>query len=302
MSRDVRAGSAHLPVLMEEAVEWLAIRPDGTYLDATYGRGGHSARILARLGPAGRLVACDRDPDAEADAARRFGAEGRFEFMRSAFSELAERLGACGLAGAFDGMLIDAGVSSPQLDDARRGFSFSREGPLDMRMDPDHGESAADWIARVPERELADVIYRFGEERFSRRIARAVAARRKERPFETTTDLAEVVARAVPRRERRIHPATRTFQALRIFINRELDELSTALEASLGLLAPGGRLVVISFHSLEDRIAKHFIRDAARRETPALRIVARLVRPGADEAAANPRARSARLRVAERPA
>lgn len=302
MSRSAAAGQAHVPVLAEETIEWLAIRPDGIYVDATYGRGGHSALILRRLGPGGRLLACDRDPDAEADAYRRWQGEGRFEFVRSAFSLLTERLSERGLGGRVDGLLFDLGVSSPQLDEPARGFGFSREGPLDMRMDPGQGETAAAWINRIPERELADVIFRLGEERYSRRIARAIVARRRRHPLATTTELAETVAGAVPRRERRIHPATRTFQALRLFINKELEELSAGLAASLELLAPGGRLVVISFHSLEDRIVKHFVRDAARARPPRLRIVARLVRPSAAEMATNPRARSARMRVAERPA
>lgn len=294
--------AAHVPVLAEEVVEWLAIRPDGTYVDATYGRGGHSALILERLGPRGRLLGCDRDPEAAADAASRFADEGRFEFVRTSFSGLKERLAERGLLACVDGLLLDVGVSSPQLDSPGRGFSFTQEGPLDMRMDPDHGESAARWVNRVPERELADVIFRYGEERYSRRIARAIVARRRAQPFTRTTDLAEVVARSVPRRERRIHPATRTFQALRIFINRELEELAAVLEASVEILAPAGRLVVISFHSLEDRIVKHFMRDASRCVPPRLRIVERLVRSGSQEVQANPRARSARLRVAERPA
>ncbi|MGH8274731.1 MAG: 16S rRNA (cytosine(1402)-N(4))-methyltransferase RsmH [Gammaproteobacteria bacterium] len=291
----------HVPVLSEEAMEWLAVRPDGIYVDATYGRGGHSAGILSRLGPRGRLLALDRDPAAVAAAKARFGAEPRFEIVQARFSELARIVEARGLSGRTAGVLFDVGVSSPQLDDPRRGFAFAQEGPLDMRMDPGAGESAADWINRAPEVEIADVIYRYGEERYSRRIARAIVARRKAARFVTTTDLAEVIARAAPRRERRLHPATRSFQAIRIYINDELGELRRALAASLEVLAPGGRLVVLSFHSLEDRIVKHFMRDTVRAEPARLRIAARLVRPEAGEVSVNPRARSARLRVAERP-
>lgn len=290
----------HVPVLAEELVECLAIGPDAVCVDATYGRGGHSARMLRRLGPGGRLLAFDRDPEAAADAARRFAEEPRFEFVHAPFSQLGEQVAQRGLAGRVDAIAFDLGTSSPQFEDAARGFSFDREGPLDMRMDPASGQSAAEWLGRAGEREIADVIFRYGEERHSRRIARAIVARRRERPFATTTDLAATVARAVPGRRGRIHPATRSFQAMRIFINRELDELRAALAASLEILAPGGRLAVISFHSLEDRIVKHFVRDAVRSEPPRLRVVERLVRPRPDEIAGNPRARSARLRAAER--
>ena len=292
--------AAHIPVLAEEVLTWLAVKPGGTYVDATYGRGGHSRMILERLGPGGRLLAFDRDPEAARAAAELLGKEERFEFVHAAFSQLAAELGVRGLAGAVDGLLFDIGVSSPQLDDAGRGFSFLREGPLDMRMDPGSGPSAADWINSAREQDIADVIYQYGEERFSRRIARAIVVRRKQQRFETTTDLAEVIARAVPRREGRIHPATRSFQAIRIYINRELEELRAALDDAIDLLAPGGRLLVISFHSLEDRIVKNFMRDEARAEHPRLGIAARLVRAGQEEARGNPRARSARLRVAER--
>jgi 16S rRNA (cytosine1402-N4)-methyltransferase len=292
----------HVPVLSEEAIEWLAIRPGGVYVDATYGRGGHSARILAQLSPAGRLLALDRDPEAARDAAERFATDGRFEFVRTPFSRLAEVLNERSLHGRISGLLMDVGVSSPQLDEAARGFSFMRDGPLDMRMDPSAGESAADWLNRVEEGKLADVIYQYGEERFSRRIARTIVIRRQSAPFATTADLAEVIAGAVPRREPRIHPATRSFQAIRIVVNDELGELRNALTASLDVLAPGGRLVVLSFHSLEDRLVKRFMRNVSQAEPEKLRIVQRLIRPGEAEAAANPRARSARLRVAERPA
>ena len=295
-----RPEAAHIPVLAEEVLTWLAVKPGGTYVDATFGRGGHSRMILDRLGPGGRLLSFDRDPEAARATAEYLGKEERFEFVHAAFSQLAAELGVRGLAGAVDGLLFDVGVSSPQLDDASRGFSFLHEGPLDMRMDPDSGPSAADWVNSAREQEIADVIYQYGEERFSRRIARAVVTRRKQQRFETTTDLAAVIARAVPRREGRIHPATRSFQAIRIYVNRELEELRAALAGAIDLLAPGGRLLVISFHSLEDRIVKNFMRDEARAEQPRLRIAARLVRASPQEARSNPRARSARLRVAER--
>ncbi len=292
--------AAHIPVLAQEVIEWLALKPNGTYVDATYGRGGHSALILDHLGTGGRLVAFDRDPAAARAAGERFGNEGRFEFVRASFSQLAVKLNERELVGAIDGLLFDVGVSSPQLDDPARGFSFRNDGPLDMRMDPESGTGVAQWINGAREHEIADVIYQYGEERFSRRIARAIVARRHSRKFTTTVDLATVIARAVPRCERRIHPATRSFQALRIFINRELEELRAALDASLDILAPGGRLLVIGFHSLEDRIVKRFMREEARAEVPRLRIVARLIRAQPEEARRNPRARSARLRVAER--
>lgn len=292
----------HVPVLAQEVIEWLAVRADGYYLDTTYGRGGHSSLILERLGPEGRLVACDRDPEARADACARFGDDPRFRLLDMPFSNLPQWVVEQGLAGRIAGMLADLGVSSPQLEDPARGFSFFREGSLDMRMNPEQGMSAAEWINRASAEEIADVLYYYGDERYSRRIARAIVARREEHPFVTTLALAEAIARAMPRRERRIHPATRSFQAIRIYVNDELGELRRLLEAVPGLLMPGGRLVVIAFHSIEDRIVKRFMRLAAHSEPPKLRIVARMIRPAAAEAMANPRARSARLRVAEVPA
>ncbi|MGH8126918.1 MAG: 16S rRNA (cytosine(1402)-N(4))-methyltransferase RsmH [Gammaproteobacteria bacterium] len=302
MSEQRSEDAAHVPVLAEEVVEWLALKPNGIYVDGTYGRGGHSALILEHLSAQGRLLAFDRDPAAARAAGERFGNEGRFEFVRASFSQLGVELNERGLAGSIDGLLLDVGVSSPQLDDPERGFSFMHDGPLDMRMDPESGASVAEWINGARENEIADVIYQYGEERFSRRIARAIVERRKSVKFTTTADLAAVIARAMPRRESRIHPATRSFQALRIFINRELEELRAVLGASLEVLAPGGRLLVISFHSLEDRIVKRFMRDEARSESPRLNIAARLIRSQPEEARRNPRARSARLRVAERTA
>lgn len=312
----------HRPVLLEETLAGLAVRADGAYVDATYGRGGHAAAIVERLGPQGRLLALDRDPAAVAAARTRFAGDDRVHVEQGDFAMLAGIAARAAPAGGFDGVLLDLGVSSPQLDDPQRGFSFRHDGPLDMRMDPGSGPSAAEWLAQADTDEIIDVLRRLGEERFARRIARAIVRARGERPLETTAQLAELVAAAVPRRERERHPATRTFQAIRMHINRELEALDAALEAVPGLLAPGGRLAVISFHSLEDRRVKRFIRHAggagaggtrdargqalpvtAAAETgPSLRAVGRPATPGEAERDANPRARSARLRVAERPA
>jgi len=301
------AGS-HVPVLLQEAVGALVTRPDGVYVDGTYGRGGHSRALLALLAPAGRLVAFDRDPDAVADAAG--VGDARFAIRHASFAAMRSELEALGIE-RVDGVLLDLGVSSPQIDTPARGFSFRHDAPLDMRMDTSRGETAADFLARADERLLAQVIRDYGEERFAVSIAKAVVARRQggER-LSTTGELAALVARAVRTREPGQDPATRTFQALRIFVNAELEELEQALTAALALLAPGGRLVVISFHSLEDRIVKTFIARESRtvfdRRAPfapeqprRLRAVAR-VRPDAAEAAGNPRARSAVMRVAER--
>jgi 16S rRNA (cytosine1402-N4)-methyltransferase len=298
---------------LEESVQALAVDPDGTYVDGTFGRGGHARAILARLGPAGRLVALDRDPEALACACALAASEPRLTVLPGRFGDLATVLRGARVAGPVHGILLDLGVSSPQLDTPTRGFSFSSDGPLDMRMDPRQGESAADWLARAGETEIAAVLRELGEERFAGRIARAIVAARALAPLLTTRALADLVARAVPTREPGKHPATRTFQALRIRINDELGELGRALAQVCDLLAVGGRLVVISFHSLEDRIVKRFIRDEARGPrlpkgvpVPAAAVRGRLrplggpVRPGAAEVAANPRARSAVLRVAER--
>ncbi len=305
---------AHVSVLLHEAIDALVTTTSGTYVDATFGRGGHARAILARLGDGGSLLAIDRDPEA-VDSARRdpsLANDPRFSIAHTSFAHLAETLAAHGID-RVDGVLLDLGVSSPQIDDPARGFSFRFDGPLDMRMDPTRGESAADWLARVDERELATVIREFGEERFAKRVARALVARRESgQPVRTTADAAAVVAAAVRTREGGQNPATRTFQALRIFVNAELAELEQALEASLAVLAPGGRLVVISFHSLEDRIVKTFIARESRtvvdRRAPfaaepphRLGAVAR-VKPGDAEQRANPRARSAVMRVAERTA
>ena len=300
-------------------MDGLRVKADGTYLDGTFGRGGHARGVLSRLGPGGRLLLMDKDPEAIAVAEREFGGDARVSIRRGSFADLAHWGAAAAPGGvpAFDGVLLDLGVSSPQLDVAERGFSFGKDGPLDMRMDPDAGESAAEWLARAPEAEIADVLYTYGEERQSRRIARAIVARRAQRPITRTAELAELIASVMPRGagasdKGRIHPATRSFQAIRIHVNRELADLEAGLDAALGALAPAGRLAVISFHSLEDRIVKRFIArharaPAASRRLPEARaFVPVLVEVGgarkADtaEVDANPRARSAVLRVAEK--
>ena len=295
-------------------MEGLRVVQDGTYLDGTFGRGGHARGVLQRLGGGGRLLLMDKDPEAIAVAEREFGADARVAIRRGSFGDLG--LWDAAQAG-LDGVLLDLGVSSPQLDVAERGFSFGKDGPLDMRMDPDAGESAAQWLARADEREIADVLWTYGEERMSRRIARAIVARRAERPLQRTAELAELIASVVPRTRhagsgKEIHPATRSFQAIRIHVNRELDDLERGLDAAHATLKPGGRLAVISFHSLEDRIVKRFITAQAKAPpgnrrlpeatafVPTLRMVGDATRARADELAGNPRARSAVLRVAER--
>ena len=304
----------HVPVLREEVLEALAVKSDGRYLDATFGRGGHAAAILERLGSAGVLLVVDRDPVAIDAARARYGKDARVRIIQGNFADMQALTAHAGFEGQFDGILMDLGVSSPQLDDPGRGFSFRGDGPLDMRMDPTQGVSAAEWLATVDERTLADVIRRYGEERHARRVARAILRARTEAPIERTARLAEVVAAAVPgRREPGKHPATRSFQAIRIEINGELEALATALDAALALLAPGGRLCVISFHSLEDRLVKRFLRrhateDEVWRGLPDIpdhpraspRLIGRARRAGEAEVGDNPRARSAVLRVAER--
>ncbi len=299
----------HEPVLLEEALTALAIRSDGLYVDGTFGRGGHSGAILSRLGPQGALIALDRDPAAE-QAARAI-ADPRFAFVRADFSSLSRVLG----ERLADGMLFDLGVSSPQLDDAQRGFSFRRDGPLDMRMDPSRGLSAAEWLAVAEEKQIREVIRDYGEERFAKQIAAAIVAARRREPLQRTRQLADLVAKAVRTREPGQDPATRTFQALRIHVNRELEEVSLMLPQAAAHLKRGGRLALISFHSLEDRLVKHFLQEHSRRHLPRgvplreseipeppLALVGRAVRPSAEETRRNPRARSATLRVAERTA
>lgn len=302
----------HLPVMLDEVLAALDIQPAGIYVDATFGRGGHSGAILERLGAQGRLIALDRDPAAVAEARSRFAADERFTIVHSAFSGLRAALEPLGVWGRVNGLLLDLGVSSPQLDEAERGFSFMRDGPLDMRMDPSSGESAADFLARVDETELADILWRLGEERFSRQIARAIVTARSEAPLTRTGALAELIAKVVFKREPGKHPATRSFQALRLWVNQELAELDAVLPQAREALALGGHLAVISFHSLEDRRVKQFLRGAPlpelppeiplmQAQPPALwRMQGRAVKASAAEIAQNPRSRSAVLRVAER--
>jgi 16S rRNA (cytosine1402-N4)-methyltransferase len=301
--------SAHLPVLFVQVMEGLRVLPDGTYLDGTFGRGGHARGVLEKLGPGGRLLLMDKDPEAIAVAGREFAGDARVAIRRGSFAELAQW---DATNAGLDGVLFDLGVSSPQLDVAERGFSFGKDGPLDMRMDPDSGESAAQWLARADEREIADVLWTYGEEKMSRRIARTIVARRGEQPILRTAQLADLIATAVPRGAQKFHPATRSFQAIRIFINRELADLELGLVAAYARLNVGGRLAVISFHSLEDRIVKRFIAARAKAPagnrripveqafTPTLRAIGDAQKADDAELAVNPRARSAVLRVAEK--
>ena len=305
----------HLPVMVAEVLQQLAIKKDGIYLDCTFGRGGHSQGILNLLSQNGQLLAFDRDSDAiNSDYAQVMLMDGRFKLKHSCFSELENIVKNADLAGKVDGILLDLGVSSPQLDNPERGFSFLRDGPLDMRMDGNAGVSAEQWLASVDEKDLVKVLFDYGEEKFARRIARAIVEKRAELPITTTRQLAELIEEAVPVREKHKHPATRTFQAIRIEINRELDELKAVLQQSARVLKPGGRLVVISFHSLEDRIVKRFIRDeSGAKYNPGrlpikevdiakgiLKSVGKALKAGMQEISQNPRARSAIMRVAER--
>ena len=300
---------SHLPVMFGQALDGLRVLRDGRYLDGTFGRGGHARGVLDRLGPDGRLLVMDKDPEAIATAHALASADTRVRVRRGSFAGLA---GWDETAEGLDGVFLDLGVSSPQLDVAERGFSFSKDGPLDMRMDPDSGESAANWLARADDREIADVLWKYGEEKLSRKIARTLVARRDDEPLLRTAQLADLIASVVGRGDSKIHPATRSFQAIRIFINRELEDLERGLDAALERLKPGGRLVVISFHSLEDRIVKQFIARHAKAPpgnrrmpveqdfTPVLRDVSGALRAESDETATNPRARSAVMRVAEK--
>ena len=303
----------HQPVMLEEVLQALAVKPSGVYVDGTFGRGGHSAALLAQLNEQGKLLAMDQDPQAVAAGLQRFADDARFEIVQANFASLATECAARDIAGKLDGVLLDLGVSSPQLDDAARGFSFMKPGPLDMRMNPQTGLSAAQWLAVADEKEIADVLWQFGEERFSRRIARTIVSTRDENPLTNTLQLAELISSAVPKKDKFKHPATRSFQAIRIHINRELEVLSEALVVSAKMLAVNGRLAVISFHSLEDRIVKRFMRDLARgpqipknlpimpiEQAPEFRVVGKAVMPGDQEIARNPRARSSVLRVLER--
>ena len=303
---------SHIPVLLHEALDALCIRSDGIYLDCTFGRGGHSRAILASLDESGRLIGFDRDPSAVAAARDLAKKDSRFEIVHTAFSELESALDSIAIA-RVHGVLMDLGVSSPQLDQAERGFSFQVDGPLDMRMDPTSGQSAADWIARADTDEIADVLWVLGEERFSRRIARAIAEARKVEPIVTTAQLSKIVSDAQPKKDQNKHPATRTFQAIRLHINEELSEVEQGLEAAVKRLEVGGRLAVISFHSLEDRLVKRVLRDASRLPQgdprmplpdsvtkPRMRLMGKAIKASTGELKMNPRARSAVLRVAER--
>ena len=303
----------HITVLLNEAVDALAVREDGIYVDGTFGRGGHSRLILSRLGSQGHLIVFDKDPQAIEAAQKLAEQDGRVTVVHDGFSSFQTTLDKLGIE-EIDGALFDLGISSPQIDDGARGFSFRFDAPLDMRMDPTRGMSAAEWIATASEQDLHEVIKNYGEERFSRQIARAIVAQRTESPIDTTRKLAQLVAQNVRTRERGQDPATRTFQAVRIFINRELEEVEAVLPQVMGRLKQGGRLAVIAFHSLEDRIVKQFVKKysqhpplprwAAVKEAdlplPPLKAVGKAIKPGVEETASNPRARSAVLRVAER--
>ncbi|AXQ14483.1 16S rRNA (cytosine(1402)-N(4))-methyltransferase [Shewanella algae] len=305
---------AHLSVLLQETVDGLNIRPDGIYIDGTFGRGGHSRQILSRLGEQGRLIAIDRDP-AAIEAAKQFADDPRFTIVHGGFGQLADYVEQLGLVGKIDGVLLDLGVSSPQLDDAERGFSFLRDGPLDMRMDNSQGETAAQWLARAEVEDMAWVFKTYGEEKNARHIARCIAADRDEKPFLRTKDLAGLIERITKHKERNKHPATRVFQAIRIYINSELDQIDQALEGALQVLAPKGRLSIISFHSLEDRMVKRFIRrhskgeevpyglpvtEAELNRSRQLLPIGKAMKPSDEEIAVNARARSSVLRIAER--
>jgi 16S rRNA (cytosine1402-N4)-methyltransferase len=303
----------HITVLLDEAVNGLALNKEGIYVDGTFGRGGHSRYILERLGEKGRLIAIDRDPRAIAVGQELMKQDPRFTIVHGPFSGLAEYVKELDLVGEIDGVLLDLGVSSPQLDDADRGFSFMRDGPLDMRMDPTSGISAADWLAKADVEDISWVLKTFGEEKFAYRIARAIVADREEKPFLRTLDLAQLIERLCPKREKKKHPATRSFQAIRIYVNSELEEIHKVLDGALNVLAVGGQLSVISFHSLEDRIVKRFIRKQQKgREYPAglpltdaqmqsgktLKAIGKALKPSAREIDDNPRSRSSVLRVA----
>ncbi|AHF69393.1 MULTISPECIES: 16S rRNA (cytosine(1402)-N(4))-methyltransferase RsmH [Pseudomonas] len=305
----------HITVLLEEAVEALAVRADGCYLDGTFGRGGHSRLILQHLGPDGRLLGFDKDPQAIATGQALAAEDGRFVIVQRSFAELGSEAQERGLAGKVSGILLDLGVSSPQLDDPERGFSFMNDGPLDMRMDPTRGISAAEFIATAPAEEIARVFKEYGEERFAKRMANAVVQRREIQPFERTADLAEVLKVANPAWEKGKNPATRAFQGLRIHVNNELGDLEAGLEAALDALEVGGRLVVISFHSLEDRIVKLFMRKLVKGEAdnmprnlpiqfkafePKIKLIGKAQFASDEETRANPRSRSAVMRVAEK--
>ncbi len=303
----------HQPVLLDEVIEWLNINPDGLYVDGTFGRGGHTRAILKHLSPQGRVIAIDQDSEAITYAKEQLGGDERLILKQGSFADLMKITTALNMQGIVDGILLDLGVSSPQLDDARRGFSFLRDGPLDMRMDATQGQTAAEWIQRVDEKTLAFVLKEYGEERFAKHLARVIVREREKEDITTTKQLADLIEKSMPRKERYKHAATRSFQAIRIFINRELEVLESCLAQSLEVLKIGGRLVVISFHSLEDRIVKQFIQQyerdnrlpadfPVREETlkPRLKRISKAIKAGEKEVSENIRARSATLRIAEK--
>jgi len=307
----------HAPVLHAEVLAALEIRPDGRYVDGTYGRGGHAHSILSALGEQGRLIVMDRDPQAIADARETMGSDRRVTIIHDDYANMRAQIAALNLLEQIDGILLDLGVSSPQIDDAARGFSFQQNGPLDMRMNPEQGESAAEWLARADEAEIARVLWEYGEERHSRRIAKKIVEARQSGKIEDTATLAALISEIVPRPKNNKHPATRSFQAVRIHINQELEQIQRLLESVLDILKIGGRLLVISFHSLEDRLVKRFFKAQSSRakiprglplrdnEIPSnirFRLMTRGIKAGARELASNPRARSAVLRIAERAA
>lgn len=303
----------HQAVLLDEAIQGLNIKADGIYVDGTFGRGGHSRAILQKLSAKGHLLALDKDPEAIRAAQKILENDTRFNIVACSFAEIKKAIESCGWTGKVDGILLDLGVSSPQLDDASRGFSFQKDGPLDMRMDPDQGQSAAQWLKHADAKDITHILKVYGEERFAKRIATAIVEQRTEHPIETTRQLAELIAAAVPIREKGKDPATRSFQAIRIFINRELEDLDLFLQQVIEVLKPGGRLVIISFHSLEDRRIKRFMRKMSKGDefppglpvtqaqlNPSLKIIGKAIKAGEDEVSRNVRARSAVMRVAER--
>ena len=303
----------HKPVLLEETLTALNIKPAGCYVDGTFGRGGHSQEIIKQLGENGKLLAFDKDPQAIMQANAIAANDDRLHVKQGSFTQLKQIINELGWQGKVDGIFLDLGVSSPQLDDAERGFSFRFDGPLDMRMDPEHGISASQWLASAEERDIMMVLFDYGEEKFARRIASAIVTARQEQPINTTKQLASIVAAANPSRERNKDPSTRTFQAIRIFINQELEDLKTCLAQAVEILAPGGRLVVISFHSLEDRIVKRFIREQCKGDdfpldlpvmhaqlNQNMKMIGKAIKAGRAELDENPRARSAVMRIAER--
>ena len=303
----------HKTVLLDEAVEALAIRPEGFYIDGTYGRGGHSKLILTKLGKQGRLMGIDKDPEAILHGNEIHNQDNRLTMYQGSFATIKSVAENGNFLGKVDGVLLDLGVSSPQLDDAERGFSFLRDGPLDMRMDPNSGKSAAEWLAFAEEAEITDVLKRFGEEKFGKRIAKGIITRRQTKPITTTQELVDVIDEAVPVKDKYKHPATRSFQGIRIFVNDELSDLEKALEGILEVLKPGGRMAIISFHSLEDRMVKRFIRkhvqgDSFPKDLPVteeqlnrrLKTHGKAIKASQEELAVNPRSRSAVMRIAEK--